>query len=210
MRNRFDLALQELDEMIIKMGMQVEIGMEKATSLIIEKNEGVAKDVYKIEDEVDKLEGEIQNHCLRLLIEQQPVARDLRKISAALKIITDMERIGDQAKDITDICMGYDEEIEIKATRHLSEMAGYTLQIIKNSVNAFVGNDYELASRINSDDDIVDEYFIKIRHDLIELIKQDEASASFILDLLMISRHLERAADHSVNIANWVMFVIEG
>ncbi len=210
MRSRFDRELDTLDEMIIEMCMYVKSALEKAVSLITVRDTSVANEVYALEEEIDGMEVKIQNHCLRLLIAQQPVARDLRRISSALKMITDLERIGDQSEDITDICMGFETDVDAKLIEDVVKMGENTVQIVKDTIKAFVNTDVELAKRIRRDDDIVDDYFEAIRNELIEEIKKDDVEPIIILDVLMISRHFERAADHSVNISEWIIFKVEG
>lgn len=209
-RSKFDDELEVLNEEILKMGMLVEVSVEKAVGLISKQDVKKAKEVYEHEEEIDNMEHKIQTHCLRLLIEQQPVAKDLRRISAALKIITDMERIGDQARDIAEICMHYEDGNEFGDTGHIIEMGRNTIYMVKNTVKAFVDNDVVLAREVSKYDDVVDNYFITVRDDLIKLIREEKVEPDFIVDLLMISKYLERIADHAVNISEWVIFTVEG
>ncbi|RVU54059.1 phosphate signaling complex protein PhoU [Anaerosphaera multitolerans] len=210
MRSRFDEELEELNEQMLRMGMLVEAGIEKAVSMLDKRDEEKAKEVIRYEEEIDNMEYEIQVHCLRLLIEQQPVARDLRKISAALKIITDMERIGDQSRDIAEICMYVDLDKDMQSVQHVKEMAESTIDMVNGTIKAFVDGDIELARQIQEDDDIVDDYFVKVRDDLIKLIREEDIEPSYIIDVLMIAKYLERIADHAVNISEWVIFTVEG
>lgn len=208
MRERFDKDLDKLNNLLLEMSMLIEHAIKKSISLFKEKDEKVAQEVYNYEERIDIYESIIQKHCLKLFVEQQPAAGDLRRVSSALKMITDMERIGDNARDIAEICMilpdGYDEKFPI-----IYKMATATIDIVNNSINSFVNGDLEVAKKIEREDDIVDEFFVTIRDQLIEEIKEgfDPAAA---IDFIMISKYLERIADHAVNIANWVIFSIEG
>lgn len=213
MRNRFDRELEVLNEELLQMGMLVEIAIEDSVKIIYNNDREKIEKVIEYEEKVDEMERKIQTHCLRLLIEQQPVASDLRKISAALKIITDMERIGDQARDIAEICMHrdeYGEKIDENTNALLKNMADSTIKMVNNTVKAFVDSDVKLARLVSDSDDEVDEYFVNIRADLVELIKTEKGEANFIIDVLMISKYLERIADHAVNISEWVIFMVEG
>lgn len=188
--------------------MLIENAIKKSISLFKEKDEKVAQEVYNYEERIDIYESIIQKHCLKLFVEQQPAAGDLRRVSSALKMITDMERIGDNARDIAEICMilpdGYDEKFPI-----IYKMATATIDIVNNSINSFVNGDLEVAKKIDREDDIVDNFFVSIRDQLVDEIRNgfDPAAA---IDFIMIAKYLERIADHAVNIADWVIFSIEG
>jgi phosphate transport system protein len=148
--------------------------------------------------------------CLRLLLQQQPVAKDLRLISAALKMITDMERIGDQAADISEIAIYLIGETYIKKLEHIPQMAAATSKMVKESIEAFVKMDLKLAKSVVEYDDIVDRLFYTVKSDLIELIQADSANGQQAMDLLMIAKYFERIGDHAVNIAEWVVFSLTG
>lgn len=210
MRQRFDDELKLLNEEMLIMSMHVEQAIEKAVNLIFKRNDELAKEVYDYEEEIDRLEYKIQNHCLRLLVEQQPVASDLRMISSSLKIITDLERIGDQARDIAEITMHFEEDFHIESLESIKKMAKATIRMVRKAIDSHVKRDLETAKQLDEDDDVVDQYFVKVRDDLIEAIKNDTMRADYIADLIMITKYLERIADHSVNIAEWVIFAIEG
>lgn len=208
MRERFDKDLDKLNNLLLEMSMLIENAIKKSISLFKEKDEKVAQEVYNYEERIDIYESIIQKHCLKLFVEQQPAAGDLRRVSSALKMITDMERIGDNARDIAEICMilpdGYDEKFPI-----IYKMATATIDIVNNSINSFVNGDLEVAKKIDREDDIVDNFFVSIRDQLVDGIKNgfDPAAA---IDFIMIAKYLERIADHAVNIADWVIFSIEG
>lgn len=208
MRERFDKDLDKLNNLLLEMSMLIENAIKKSISLFKEKDEKVAQEVYNYEERIDIYESIIQKQCLKLFVEQQPAAGDLRRVSSALKMITDMERIGDNARDIAEICMilpdGYDEKFPI-----IYKMATATIDIVNNSINSFVNGDLEVAKKIDREDDIVDNFFVSIRYQLVDEIRNgfDPAAA---IDFIMIAKYLERIADHAVNIADWVIFSIEG
>ncbi len=209
MRNRFDEQLLELNTEIIKMGAMCEDAISKAVEALGDGNMELAKDVLKNSYVIDQMERDIESHCMKLLLHQQPVARDLRQISAALKIITDMERIGDQAEDIAEIVTflkGYNTlSIVI-----IQEMAKETINMVTMSVDAFVKKDLELAEKVIRRDDVVDDYFSKVKDDIISLIGERKADGEFALDILMIAKYFERIGDHATNIAEWVIYSLTG
>lgn len=208
MRERFDKDLDKLNNLLLEMAMLIENAIKKSISLLTSKDEKVAQEVYNYEERIDIYESIIQKHCLRLFVEQQPAAGDLRRVSSALKMITDMERIGDNARDIAEICMILPKDYE-KNFPIIKDMALATIDIVNNSINSFVNNDLDLAKKIEREDDIVDNFFVSIRDQLVDEIKNgfDPAAA---IDFIMIAKYLERIADHAVNIADWVIFSIEG
>ncbi|MGO1580342.1 MAG: phosphate signaling complex protein PhoU [Peptoniphilaceae bacterium] len=210
MRKRFDQELISLKDEMLQMGILVERAIEKAVSLVTLRSSEIAKEVCDYEEEIDSMESLIQSHCLRLLLEQQPVAGDLRTISAALKMITDMERMGDQARDIAEICENLNQDYNIKSVDHIKEMSVATIAMVRKTINAFVEEDVESAKTIRGDDDIVDNYFVTVRDDLIQHIKEDSLNPASVIDFIMIAKYLERIADHAVNISHWVIFSIEG
>ena len=210
MRNQFDKELIKLNNEMLEMGMLIENAIKTASELLLKKDEKKAAFVYEYEEEIDRMEDIIQNHCLRLFIEQQPVASDLRTISSTLKMITDMERIGDQCRDIAEITLNLPEGLKIKSVDHIIEMSDETVKMVNETLQSYVNRDIKMAEKIRFDDDVVDDYFIQVRDDLIQMIKEDSLDASAIIDLLMIAKYLERIADHAVNISKWVIFSIRG
>jgi len=210
MRNKFDDQLTNLNEMIIDMGTMIENAIKLAIDALVNQDEEKANQAIEYDDEIDEKEKEIEAMCLRLLLQQQPVARDLRAISSALKMITDMERIGDQAADISEITLFLIGETFIKELEHIPMMAAATAKMVTDSIDAYVRMDLELAQSVIDSDDIVDDFFDTIRNDLIELIKKDESNAPQAIDLIMIAKYLERIGDHATNIAEWVVFFITG
>lgn len=210
MRNRLDEELTVLNEEMLQMSMVVEQAIEKAVNLIFESDDRKIIDVLDYEEETDRLETKIQDHCLKLLVEQQPVARDLRWISATLKMITDMERIGDQARDIAELSKYLKEDKDKMPLEDIKNMSTATIAMVNEAIDAYVKKDVEEAKGIASKDDVVDDYFITVRSELVKSIKNDLLDAEIAIDLIMITKYLERIADHSVNISRWVKFAIEG
>jgi len=210
MRNRFDKQLEQLNIMLIQMGSLIEIAINGAVNGLINQDQDQAKKAAMAEREVDLKEREIEDLCLKLLLQQQPVARDLRLISAALKMITDMERIGDQAADISEIAVYLSQDPYIKKLETIPKMAEMTINMVTGSIDAFVNKDLALAHSVVESDDIVDDYFIAVKNDLIELIHENADNGSQAMDLLMVAKYFERIGDHAVNIAEWVIFSITG
>ena len=169
----------------------------------------LAKKILADSSGIDQMERDIERRCMKLLLHQQPVARDLRLISAALKMITDMERIGDQAEDIADIVMALNGRT-MDGMKLVIEMAQETGKMVNESVDAFVKKDVELAKQVLAEDDIVDDYFSKIKSDIISLISGNANDGEFALDLLMIAKYFERIGDHATNIAEWVIYSVTG
>ncbi len=210
MRNRFDTELENLNLELIKMGSLIEDSIESSAKALIEQDLMLVKKVNELEIEIDQMEKTIESHCLRLLLQQQPVASDLRVISTALKMITDMERIGDNAEDIAEIAKYMVDQKFIKDLVHIPQMAEATISMVKRSIDAFVSKDKELAAEVCRDDDIVDGLFQTIKQELIEKMQENRENSEQAIDLLMIAKYLERIGDHAENIAEWVIFSITG
>ena len=209
MRSRFDEQLSQLNREMIEMGALCEEVIALASQALTEGDAALARKVAPLDGEIDQKERDIEAMCLRLLLQQQPVARDLRQISAALKMITDMERIGDQAEDIAEIVpfvVGHSAENDAL----LKEMARATIQMVTGSVDAYVKHDLALAEKVVADDDIVDGFFDQVKEQLIGRIARSPEEGEYALDLLMIAKYLERIGDHAVNIAQWVTFSVTG
>ena len=203
MRNRFDQQLELLNEQLIRMGELCEVAIGKATTALKEGSMEQAQKVIEADEEIDQAETDIERLCLKLLLQQQPVARDLRQISAALKMITDMERIGDQASDIAEIIITEEksEAQDIPKIIKMSEAAG---KMVRDSVNAYVEKDLELSRKVIKDDDIVDELFEEVKTTLIDFIAENKGEqGGEAIDLIMVAKYLERIADHATNIAEW-------
>ena len=209
MRNRFDEQLFELNREIIEMGAMCEEAIATAARALRTGDMELAYKVKENGTNIDQMERDIENRCMKLLLHQQPVARDLRQISAALKMITDMERIGDQAEDIAEIIM-FLKGRTTEGVETIEGMARETIKMVTESIDAFVKKDVALAESVLTHDDVVDEYFDKMKGDIIKLIAENPADGEFALDLLMISKYLERIGDHATNIAEWVIYSVTG
>jgi len=210
MRSKFDEQLSQLNDMLIEMGAKIEKSITQATQAIIEHDKKMAKKAISTDRDIDSMEKEIENLCLKLLLRQQPVARDLRLISAALKMITDMERIGDQAADISEIAKFLIGKKYIIDIENIPLMAEATAKMVTESIDAFVKRDLELAQKVIESDDIVDDLFDKVKNEVIELIQADKANGEQAIDFIMVAKYFERIGDHATNIAEWVVFSITG
>ena len=209
MRNRFDEQLNELNREIIEMGAMCEEAIASVTKALSEGDVELAEKIRRNGSSIDQMERDIESRCMKLLLHQQPVARDLRLISAALKMITDMERIGDQAEDIAEIVTFLNGHT-MEGIVMIEEMAREATQMVTSSVDAFVKKDIELAQSVIIRDDVVDDYFTRIKSRIITLIEEKSADGEFALDLLMIAKYFERIADHATNIAEWVIYSVTG
>ncbi|MCF2641819.1 MAG: phosphate signaling complex protein PhoU [Lachnospiraceae bacterium] len=210
MRNRFDRELIHLNDELIEMGSLIEKAIEKAISALVNKDVKLAQDTIEMDEEIDDKEREIEHLCLKLLLQQQPVAKDLRVISSALKMITDMERIGDQASDISEITIQLADQKYIKELETIQNMAKEASVMLVKSIEAFVNKDVVLAGEVIGKDDVVDDLFMKVKSELIELISQNTDNGEQATDFLMIAKYLERIGDHATNISEWVIFSITG
>lgn len=210
MRNRFDKQLVELNNELIQMGSLIEKAIELAFSALIRQDVKRAKDAISFDEEINHQEKVIESLCLKLLLEQQPVAGDLRLISAALKMITDMERIGDHAADISEITILLGEAPYLNHMQEIKEMAKETTMMVVNSVEAFVTKDVARAEQVIKQDDKVDLLFDRVKKGIIELIAKDATNGEQAADLLMVAKYFERIGDHATNIAEWVLFSITG
>lgn len=210
MRNRFDRQLEELNDELIEMGTMIEKAIETAAKALISQDSELAKTVIEGDEQVDRQERIIENLCLKLLLQQQPVAKDLRLISSALKMITDMERIGDQAADISELTIMLSETKYIKKLEHIQQMAKETMVMLVESIDAFVNKDMLKAQSVIDADDKVDELFAEVKKELIKMIHEDINCGEQASDLLMIAKYFERIGDHTTNIAELVIFSITG
>lgn len=209
MRNRFDQQLEKLNVELVTMGALCEDALTYAIRALFDRESDMAERAEEAEKQIDQMEREIEAICMRLLLQHQPVARDLRVISSALKMIGDMERIGDQAADIAEI-VKYLKEDDVPNLRHLREMSDFAAGMVTASINSFVRQDLDLAKKVILDDDVVDGYFEKVKETLIGLIADGDKDGAFLLDLLMIAKYIERIGDHATNIAEWVVYSITG
>lgn len=208
MRSRFDDQLEALHTELIEMGSLCENAISNAAQALLEGDLALARRAAEFDHEIDEKERKIESLALKLLLFQQPVARDLRQVSAALKMITDMERIGDQAADIAEITTL--ANIVPEDTLHVNDMARATIKMVTESIDAFVQTDLKLARAVMDYDDVVDDLFDQVKKELIELIGKSPERGEYAIDLLMIAKYFERIGDHAVNIAEWVEFSITG
>lgn len=210
MRNRFDQQLVELNNELIHMGSLIEQAIEMAVSALVRQDVERANSAIEFDEEIDRQEKAVESLCLKLLLQQQPVAKDLRVISSALKMITDMERIGDHAADISEITILLSKAHYVQNLDHIQKMAKETTLMVVNSIDAYVNKDIDGAKAVIKKDDIVDELFTTVKRDLINLITKDPTKGEQATDLLMIAKYFERIGDHATNIAEWVIFSITG
>lgn len=210
MREKFERQLKELDSELVQMGSMVEQAIEMAISAIVQQDSDKARRTMVFADEIGRKEREVENMCFRILLSQQPVAGDLRRVSSAMKMVTDMKRIGDFAGDMSEISLNLAGQEYIKKLEHLSMMAKETTVMVINSIDAFVNGDITLAAEVIKSDDIVDGLFTTVKSELIELISKNPENGSQATDLLMIAKYFERIGDHAENIANWVIFSVTG
>lgn len=209
MRNRFDSQLEKLNLELITMGALCEDAISASVKALLDGDETLTEKVFAADAEIDQKERDIEAICMKLLLQQQPVAGDLRVISSALKMISDMERIGDQASDIAEITK-FVKNNDIKSKVHIKDMATAAIKMVTDSVESFVKKDIELASAVMKYDDKVDNLFDCVKDELVRLIAADSENGEYCIDLLMIAKYLERIGDHAVNIAEWVEYSITG
>ncbi len=210
MRNRFDKQLEQLNNELIEMGSLIERAIEIAVSGLVMQDATKAEDAIAFDEEIDHQEREIESLCMKLLLQQQPVAKDLRLISSALKMITDMERIGDHAADISEMTVLMADTPYITNPVHIQGMAKETTDMVIKSINAFVNKDIELARAVIDQDDVVDDLFMQVKQELIRLMKENSDNGEQAADMLMVAKYFERIGDHATNIAEWVIYSITG
>lgn len=209
MRSRFDEQLEQLHSEMIRMGSMCEEVIALAVSALSDTDMKNHDKIVKLDKEIDRKERDIESLCMKLLLQQQPVASDLRQISAALKMITDMERIGDQAEDIAEIISFLKGRTAYEHSQ-IRQMAKATIQMVTYSVDAYVRQDTVLAEKVISCDDVVDDYFTSVKNDLIGMIAENPNDGEYALDMLMIAKYFERIGDHATNLAEWVIYSITG
>lgn len=209
MRNVYNEQLRMLHQNMTEMGAQCETAVSLAVQAVTLGSEELAARVFEVDAGIDKMERDIESLCLKLLLKQQPVASDLRDISSALKMISDLERIGDQASDIADLYR-YTSGAVDKTSADLREMAQESVKMVNESIDAFVRRDLVMAREVIAYDDVVDRWFERIKTDLIAAISADNTKGEYYLDLLMVAKYLERIGDHATNIAEWVEYSILG
>ena len=209
MRNKFDLQLEQLHLELIKMGALCEEAISAGVKALLDGDQAMAEKTIQRERDIDQKERDVESLCMKLLLQQQPVARDLRTISSALKMISDMERIGDQAADIAEITR-HIGSTQLPARSHIGEMARAAVKMVTDSVESFVKKDLNMARGVIQYDDVVDRLFNDVKAELTALIRDDSDSAELALDLLMVAKYFERIGDHAVNIAEWVEYSLTG
>ena len=206
MRNKFEEQLERLHVELIQMGALCEDGISAAAEALLQNNPGLAQTAIDAEREIDQKEREVENLCIMLLLQQQPVAKDLREISAALKMISDLERIGDQASDIAELVPYV--HLEEGTGLHIGDMARAVIRMVTDSVDSFVKRDLDLARAVYTADDKVDALFDQVKQELIGMIAKDASRGEQCMDLLMVAKYLERIGDHATNVAEWVEYSI--
>ncbi len=209
MRNNFDRQLLTLHTELVKMGALCENAISLSVKALLDNDLSLTEKVFAAEADIDQKERDIEAICMKLLLQQQPIAKDLRMISSALKMISDMERIGDQASDIAEIAK-FVNYSRIKGGIHIKDMATAAIKMVSDSVESFVMSDLSLAHSVMVYDDIVDELFNRIKEELVGIISLDPKNGEFCIDLIMIAKYLERIGDHAVNISEWVEYSITG
>ncbi|MCD8097395.1 MAG: phosphate signaling complex protein PhoU [Lachnospiraceae bacterium] len=209
MRDNFERQLAELNEDLIAMGALCKAAVSESMTALLHSDRQARQRTFLLEYEIDQKERDIENRCMKLLLRQQPVARDLRTISAALKMISDMERIGDQASDIADI-MKFLEGSDITQHVHIQQMAEAAMKMLTDSIESFVKKDLPLANSVMQADDLVDELFDQVKTELIQMISENPGQGEQCIDILMIAKYFERIGDHVVNIAEWVEYSVTG
>ena len=210
MREYFDTELANLNNQLIGMGTLVESAIKNAVEIIANNSAELLDKAREQEELINTSERKIQNHCIRLLLHQAPVAHDLREVSSALKMITDLERIGDQAIDIAEVSQYIKSRNNVINVTHIDEMANQASKMVTLAIDAFVKKDVDLAKTVSKSDDVIDKLFDKVKEETVEIIQRDKALGEQAIDLMMIAKYLERIGDHAVNIAEWVAFSITG
>ncbi len=209
MRLKFDEQLRQLNNEMILMGNMIQKAIQDTIEAFFTQNTAKAKQIMKDDELVDQEQKKIENICFQLLIQQQPVARDLRTITAAMKMVTDMERIGDQAADIAELTIMMADSPYLLNVEHIKRMSAETVMMLLQAIQAYVEKDMKKAGEVIEHDDIVDELFVKVKTDLIEVMQNNADYAEHAADLLMVNKYLERIGDHATNIAEWVIFSID-
>ena len=209
MRNRFDRQLEELNANMIQMGNDISKAIERAIDALQTLDVEKAKNAVEADEGINDIERKIENLCFKLLLSQQPVARDLRSVSSALKMISDMERIGDQSLDIIEIA-GYVKKCDKESKQYIEDMSNAAGKMVSDSVEAFVRKDEELAKEVIASDDKVDALFDIMKKRLIEIVSKEQADGEMYIDLIMIAKYYERIGDHATNIAEWVLYYLTG
>ena len=205
-RKIFEEELRDLKTQLVEMCRLTEKMIADAITALVNRDRELGKSIGIADKRVDEYEMEIEKKCMRILLKQQPVAKDFREVSTALKMITDIERFGDQAADIGDIVCTMPGEVYIKKLTHITAMGELAVKMVRESVNSFINNDDALADEVIALDDKMDEMFLAVKTDLIELIKKDGKNGDQAIELMMVAKYLERIGDHAVNVAEWTKY----
>ena len=208
MREKYEIQLAQLNSSVLSMGKMIEVAIESTILALMGRDVEAAKTVHANDENIDNMEREIESLCMRLLLQQQPMATDLRFITAALKMITDMERIGDHAVDIADLVLNL-SDLKYSGMSEISEISSEIIGMIHDSIQSYIECDYNKAKDVIARDDLVDNLYHIIKKDLIEKIKRTEEGEQ-ILDYFLIAKYFERIGDHAVNIAERVVFALTG
>ncbi len=209
MRDKFDEQLLELNREMTKMGNMIEESIAKAVEALYKRDHDLAKRIMESDTKIDRAQKKIEDICFNLLIQQQPVARDLRNITAAMKMVTDMERIGDHAADISEMSLYIGEGRDLPKFEHINQMASETVMMLNWSIEAYVSKDRKKANEVISHDDVVDRLFDEVKQDIIKLIQEKPQEGEEATDLLMVAKYFERIGDHATNIAEWVIYSLK-
>jgi phosphate transport system protein len=209
-RARYEKELKDVFDNLVLMCRHIEIAIEKCVEALTSRDFEIAKEVYEEEKLIDKMERDIEQSCLRILLMEHPVANDFHEVTAALKMITDLERIGDQTRDIAEITTQFGGKEYIKKLEHIPEMAVIVIQMVKDGVQAYINRDIALARTLDKTDDKVDNLFVTVTNGLIEFIKKNPDNAEEAIMFMMIAKYFERIGDHAVNIGEWVEYGITG
>lgn len=209
MRTKFDEQLNMLNQEMMHMGSMIEESIQKAIEALLHQDVELAKRIMSGDEEIDREQKRIEHVCFNLLMQQQPVAKDLRTISAAMKMVTDMERIGDHAADICEMTLMMSGQPYDQNPDHINQMASETVLMLIRSIEAYVEKDIEKAQKVIAHDDVIDDLFDEVKQDLIELIREKPDSGEQAADMLMVAKYFERIGDHATNIAEWVIFSLD-
>ena len=209
MRNKFDEQLMLLNSELMKMGALCEEAISYAVKCLTERNPQMKENAIDAEKQIDQKERDIEYLCMKLLVHQQPVATDFRLITSALKMISDMERIGDQAEDIAEIAE-YVKDVDLQTQVHLTDMVETAVLMVMNSVDSFVKKDTDIAYSVIKTDDIMDDRFMQAKTQIIKAVQSGTGNAESLVDMLMIAKYFERIGDHAENIAEWVIYSVTG
>ena len=209
-RNKYEAELAQVFDKLVTMCRETERAIDRSITALVMRDAALSRAVIEEDKNIDRLEHEIEQDCLKILLMEHPVASDFRDVSAALKMITDLERIADQAADISELALGFGNEKYIKEPEHIAEMAKLATAMVKDSVESYINRDVELARSLDGCDDRVDELFETVKNDLVALIRLDGANADQAILFMMIAKYLERIGDHAVNIGEWVEYAATG